>query len=414
MRNLQAYLREIRERAEKALTKPAAFGPDFDPALFLKEETGTAAAEGELSLRMKEAMLLSGFDPEERDRAGSFMQQNDAVLYEEVARAYQGQVEIMAIEKALEKYDWLWDYWWRAVPVDADKYTAFAELYHKGGYFIRILPGAQVDRPIQSCLLQSENESSQRVHNIIIAEEGSRAEIISGCTTIPRVETGMHLGISEFYVKKGAFLSFTMIHNWAEQFHVRPRSAAILEENATFINNYILLKPVRSLQSNPRAILQGKGARTRFNSIIYGQEDSVLDLGTVLELHGENTRGEAVSRAAADGRSRIMMRGKLLASSNTAQARLECKGILLSPHTEMAAIPELEVQGAPRADLSHEAAVGPISREAVEYLMARGLTEDEATSLLIQGFMKVGISGLPEILEKAVDEMVETVSLGTM
>ena len=53
MRNLQAYLREIRERAEKALTKPAAFGPDFDPALFLKEETGTAAAEGELSLRMK-------------------------------------------------------------------------------------------------------------------------------------------------------------------------------------------------------------------------------------------------------------------------------------------------------------------------------------------------------------------------
>ena len=195
-----------------------------------------------------------------------------------------------------------------------------------------------------------------------------------------------------------------MVHNWAEQFHVRPRSGAILEEDATFINNYLLLKPVRSLQSNPRAVLRGKGARTRFNSIVYGQEDTVLDLGTVLELHAENTRGEAVSRAAADGRSRIMMRGKLVASSNTAQARLECKGILLSPGTEMAAIPELEVQGAPRADLTHEAAVGPISREAVEYLMARGLTEEEATSLLLQGFMKVGITGLGDP-GKAVDEM---------
>jgi len=412
LRNLQTHLRELRERAEEALTRPAAFGPDFDPALFLKEEAGAVEAGEDLSRRMREAMLLSGFDPEERNRAGSFMQQNDDVLYEEVGRAYKGQVEIMAIEKALEKYDWLWDYWWQAVPVDADKYTAYAALYEKGGYFIRILPGAQVELPIQSCLLQSENESSQRVHNIIIAEEGSRAEIISGCTTIPQVVTGMHLGISEFFIKKGAFLSFTMIHNWAESFHVRPRSVAILEENATFINNYLLLKPVRSLQSNPRAILQGKGAKTRFNSIIYGQEDSVLDLGSVLELRAENTRGEAVSRAAADGRSRIMMRGKLVASSNTAQARLECKGILLSPNTAMAAIPELEVIGAPRADLSHEASVGPISREAVEYLMARGLTEEEAASLLIQGFMKVGITGLPEILEKAVDEMTETISLG--
>ena len=141
MRNLQTHLRQLRERAEKALTLPSPFGPDFDPALYLKEETGAAATGEDLSRRMQEAMLLSGFDPEERDRAGSFMQQNDAVLYEEVGRAYQGQVEIMAIEKALEKYDWLWDYWWQAVPVDADKYTAYAALYQKGGYFIRFYPG---------------------------------------------------------------------------------------------------------------------------------------------------------------------------------------------------------------------------------------------------------------------------------
>src|SRR5690554_4594216 len=232
MLNLQT---QIRERAEEALARPAVFGPDFDPTLYLKGETGTASVDGDLSRRMKEAALLSGFDPEENNRAGSYFQQNETVLYEQVSRAYQGQVEIMAIEKALEKYDWLWEYWWRTVPVDTDKYTAYTELYQKGGYFIRILPGARLDRPVQSCLLQSENESSQRVHNIIIAEEGSRAEIINGCTTVPRVEAGMHLGVSEFFLKKGAFLTFTMVHNWSENFHVRPRSAAVLDEDATFI-----------------------------------------------------------------------------------------------------------------------------------------------------------------------------------
>ena len=132
----------------------------------------------------------------------------------------------------------------------------------------------------------------------------------------------------------------------------------------------------------------------------------------MLELIGEETRGEAISRAAADDQAQVLMRGKLLAYSNSAQARLECKGMLLSEEARMQAIPELEVIKAPRADLNHEAAVGPISREAIEYLMTRGLTEEEATSLIIQGFMKVGIDGLPEILEKMVDEMAKSISEG--
>jgi hypothetical protein len=403
--------KDLKERAEKALKKPAVYGDDFDPSRFIREESNGKTAP-DLDQRLREAALMSGFDLEEKNRSGSYFQKNDQVLYEKVNQIYHGQVEIMAIEQALEKYDWLWDYWWSAVAVDADKYTAYTELYQKGGYFIRILPGARIDQPIQSCLLMSENQGSQRVHNIIIAEEGSRAEVISGCTTVPKVDAGMHLGVSEFFIKKGAFLSFTMIHNWAENFYIRPRTGAIVDEDATFINNYLLLNPVKSIQSNPRAILRGKGAKSRFNSIIYGRGNANLDLGSVIELVGEDTRGEAISRAAAGDRSQITMRGKLLARNDTAQARLECKGMLLSPESTMQAIPELEVKGAPQADLNHEAAVGPISREAVEYLMARGLNEEEATSLLIQGFMKVGISGLPKILEQMVDEMVQTISSG--
>ena len=408
MRRMQE---EIKEKARQALHKASKFGVDFDPSVYIKEEK-PRSEDSDLAKRIKEATIMSGFDLEEKNRSASYFQQNEKVLYERVNNIYHGQVEIMAIERALEKYDWLWDYWWRAAAVDTDKYTAYTELYQKGGYFIRILPGAKIEHPIQACLLLSENEGSQRVHNIIIAEENSYAEIISGCTTIPKIETGMHLGVSEFFIKRGANLSFTMVHNWAENFYVRPRTVAMLDENASFINNYILLKPVKSIQTNPRAILRGRGAKARFNSIIFGQENSDLDLGSVIELIGEETRAESISRAAAGSNSRIIMRGKLFARSNSAQARLECKGMLLSPASKMLAIPELEVDGAPRANLTHEAAVGPINKEAVEYLMARGLNEEEATSLIIQGFMKVGISGLPEVLKTMVDKVAGTITKG--
>lgn len=403
---------EIRKKAQAAVEKTSLYGVDFDPAVYITENEKNQTVDEDLDQRFKEAALLSGFDPEERERSGSYFQRNDEVLYERVADLYRGQVEIMNIERALDRYDWLWDYWWRAVAVDMDKFTAYTELYQRGGYFIRILPGVKLDTPLQSCLLLSENEGSQRVHNIIIAEEGSRAEIISGCSTVPKVEAGMHLGVSELFIKKGAYLSFTMIHNWAAGFHVRPRTAALVEEDGAFINNYILLKPVRSLQSNPKAVLEGRRARTRFNSIVHGRADSIMDLGSVIELVGEETRGEAISRAASNDLSQVLMRGKLIAHNNSAQARLECKGMLLSPGSRMRAVPELEVNKAPQADLTHEAAVGPISQEAVEYLMARGLREEEATSLLIQGFMKVGIKGLPEILSQMVEEMANSITAG--
>jgi len=101
-----------------------------------------------------------------------------------------------------EKYDWLGDYWWKAVSADTDKYTAHVELNNGDGYFIRALPGVKTTFPIQACLYLNKIGSIQDVHNIIIAEEGSELHIITGCTTSLHNEPGLHLGVSEFYIKK--------------------------------------------------------------------------------------------------------------------------------------------------------------------------------------------------------------------
>ena len=121
----------------------------------------------------------------------------------------------MSASEARDKYDGLEKYWGKAVPIDKDFYTRRAEEHQEHGYYIRSLPGAQISYPIQACLYLSEDKLAQDVHNIVIAEEGSNLNIITGCATAPGVRSGLHVGVSEFYVKKGATISFTMIHNWA-------------------------------------------------------------------------------------------------------------------------------------------------------------------------------------------------------
>jgi hypothetical protein len=399
---------ELRRLAESARNKKALYGEDIDLSIFEEPEEREGIEDlSKLPPEIQNVVVSSGIDITEKDRAGSFVQLDHSVIYQKIQSAYKGQLEIMSITDALEKYPELEEYWWKAVRVDQDKYTAYAELYPVHGYFIRIFPGQKVDRAIQACLLLEENAKAQNVHNIIIVEEGASAQVITGCSIAPKVKEGLHIGISEFYVKKGAKLVFTMIHNWAEGFHVRPRTGIIVEDDGIYVSNYVMLKPVRSIQSFPTAILEGENSKAVFNSLIYGLKDSDIDIGSRIILKGRNSSGEAISRAIVADRSKIYARGTLIAQNDESKAHLDCRGILFSNEGMMYAIPELIADRSPKSILSHEAAIGPIAEEEIEYLMTRGLSKDEAVSLITQGFMDVKILGLPKHLEDYIRKMIE-------
>jgi Fe-S cluster assembly scaffold protein SufB len=398
----------LRSRAIQAQSRPAAYGPDLDLSAFahpVERQRPHVEALRSLEQQVQEAALLVGIDSEETDRAASYFQIDYSAIYEAIQRRYQGQIELMTTEQALARYDWLREYWWQAVAVDQDKYTAAVELNQTGGFFLRVFAGQRVTQPIQACLLVQENHISQNVHNVIILEEGAEAQLITGCTLHPRVDTGLHIGVTEVFLKKGATLAETMIHNWAEGFHVRPRTAAIVDDGATYVNNYILLRPVRSVQAYPRVQLRGAGSRAQFNSIIVGVKDSLIDMGSYVELTGRGTRADAIARAVARDRSTIYMRGELVGQHNESRGHLDCRGMLLSESAKIHAIPELMADSAPGSQLSHEAAVGPIAEEAVEYLMTRGLPRDVAISTLVRGFMQLDLPGLPEILTKHIQRV---------
>jgi Fe-S cluster assembly scaffold protein SufB len=212
------------------------------------------------------------------------------------------------------------------------------------------------------------------------------------------------VGISEFFIKKDAKLSFTMIHNWAEDMAVRPRSAARVEEGGLFLNNYICMKPVRSLQMYPTSHLVGKNAIARFYSIIVGSPGSEYDIGGRIFLKKPGNRAEIIARMISNG-AKIINRGHLIGEVPDIKAHLECRGLLLNGGL-IHAIPELEghVDG---VEMSHEAAVGKIAEEEINYLMSRGLSQDEATSTIVRGFLNVDIPGLPPQLKAEIDKAIE-------
>jgi len=385
-----------KDKAKAAAAKPAALGEDIDLGIYVSsaEEQPYQADPSKLPAKAKEQMLGAGIildDPSQR--SGTFIQMDNAPVHSSVR---QEGVEVMAVSQALEKYDWLSDYWWQAVAVDTDKYTANIELSQHNGYFIRALPGYKTIYPVQACLYLAKARLAQNVHNIIIAEENSELHIITGCTTASNEEAGLHLGVSEFYIKRGAKVTFTMIHNWNPEVAVRPRTAAIVEENGLFLSNYALMKPVRSLQMYPAAICVGENAVVRYNSILVAAPGSSLDVGSRAILNAKGAKTEIVSRAITTG-GNILARGYIEGNAPDVKGHLECRGLILTEEGIIHAIPELRGTLA-GIDLSHEAAVGKIAEEEVNYLMARGLTRTEATATIVRGFLRVDIEGLPPLL----------------
>jgi hypothetical protein len=396
-----------KEKALKAREKPAALGPDLDLKGFTRDaKTWQCCPAPSLPKDIAQQALNVGVRSDEKGRAGTYFQIDHSTVFSATQKMFEGKAEVMSTEEAFEKYDWMDDYWWKVVDVDADKYTALAEMEWDKGYFIRALEGQNITLPLQACLFISKDNLNQNVHNVIIAEPNSEMHIITGCTVHPNVQRGLHVGISEFFVKEGAKLTFTMIHNWAQNFDVRPRTGAMIEDGATFANNYVCLKPVKSLQMYPVAYCKGVNSRVRFNSILYGAENSNLDVGSKVILQAAGSRGEVTTRAIASDNSQIYARGLLIGEHENSKAHLECRGLLLSDTSSIHAIPELiaKVKG---AELSHEAAVGKIAEDQIQYLMARGFSESEAVALIVRGFMDVSIFGLPSQLQEEIKKMVD-------
>ena len=353
----------------------------------------------------------AGVEIQENKRAGTFFHIDQKTIHSKVNELFEGKLELMDIKTALQKYDWLDNYMWKLVDKNKDEFTKKVAQDYSGGYFMRILPRAELTFPLQSCLLITQKNLEQRVHNIIIAEEASKANIITSCLQHSSVPNAAHLGISEIYVKKNAMLNFTMIHQWSENTLVRPRSAAEIDDGGIFVSNYVCMRPVRDVQMYPIAYCKGANSRVSFNSILYGHKNSQMDIGSKAVLRGKSSKAEMISRAIAREGSKMIIRGMIEGDSSECKGHLECRGLLMDDKSLLQSIPEL-IAKKKGVEITHEAAVGKISEKEITYLMTRKLSREQAVSLIIRGFMDVGILGLPAALNSEIKSIIDASTEG--
>lgn len=402
--------RNNNSRIKEALKKRAEYGEDVDLSDYEvgRRDKGVIEDLEGCENIYKETMESVGVTADEESRAATIMFIDNTMGH--CSSKLPEGVEIMSTAKALEKYDWLQDYAWSAVDPEKDKFTALAYLEKSDGYFIRIKSGYHIEDPIQSCMLIESAKTIQNIHNLIIIEDDASANLITGCATGTQAEESMHVGITEMFMGDNSDLTFSMIHNWGSKTVVRPRTAINIGKNSNYTNNYVILDDVGTLQTNPVANINGEGSSAKFNSMCIAQENSNIDNGSIVNLNAKNTSSEIISRSIIVG-GKMIARGRLVGNYPGVKAHLECKSILLSDVGSSIAIPELEANVSD-LEMTHEAAVGKIARNQIEYLMSRGLTEEEAVSMIVSGFLSGGIEGLPKELEDKIAEAISIADLG--
>ncbi|MFT0899454.1 SufB/SufD family protein [Candidatus Methanoprimaticola sp. MG2] len=395
------------QAVKDALSRKGAFGADIDLDRFDEGSKESVVIDDLESSDYKKYMERVGVVADEMDRAGTLLFIDNAPSH--CSTKPQEGLEMMSLQQALKAHDGLRDYMWKAVDPTKDKYTAKSFLEDADGYFIRVKAGHHIKAPVQTCMMLNTDKSIQNVHNIVIVEDDASLEMITGCSTSHHADDALHVGVSEIYIGDNAALTFSMIHSWGKQTGVRPRTGTIVGKNSAYTNNYVILNPVGTLQSFPSATL-GEGSSALYNTMCIAHEGSDIDTGGMVYLNGKRSNAQIMSRSISMG-GRMCARGRLIGNAPEVKAHLECRSIIMKDGGSTSAVPELEAHVAD-VEMTHEAAVGKIAQDQIEYLMSRGLDEDQAVSMIVRGFLSGSINGLPQELQNQLNDAIAKANLG--
>ncbi|MEM0377205.1 MAG: SufD family Fe-S cluster assembly protein [Thermofilum sp.] len=390
------------ERVRAALTKPAPFGVDVDLSKFGVGRTAIVSGEPD-RLLAESARQRVGVELEK----ASYVQVGETVFARAMAaKLAKLGVVVKPLRRALEEDELPRKLAWSIIDPATDKYTAYAYSYGEElGYYVYVPPGVKVPWPIYTCLSLFTGEEVQFAHNIVYVDEGGEAVVTTGCLVPHGVKGGVHIGISEFFVARGAKLAFAMIHAWGEGVYVRPRTAVRVEEGGEYLSYYAVYSPVASLQTYPTVHL-AEGARAKLVSVIAGIGSGEYDIGGRAVLEGPGASAELVSRVLAKGGAKVYSRAEVKATAPRAKGHIECLGVLMDSVSSIEAIPILS-STVQEVELSHEAAIGMIAGEKVEYLMSKGFTEEEARAILLRGFLSAEESALPDAVRPEISRIID-------
>lgn len=268
------------------------------------------------------------------------------------------------------------------------------------GYLI--LAAQNMKTSVQTCFLTSQSGFEQNVRNIVVVEDGATLDVFTGCLSNSHVKGNVHNAITDFFVGKNATLTFNMIHSWGETSKVFPKTVVHVDEGGTYISNYVVWEKVKEIRTNPKVYLKD-GAKSVMQSLIYSHPGSKLDIGGNMYFEGKESGGEIISNIVSEG-GEYRTQSEMVGVGDYCKGHIECNAVLLNRSGDVETVPILKAKN-PTVSMSHEASIGRISKEEIEYLQSKGLDEKRAQDLIVKGFVNDSVKKMPLVVQEKIEDM---------
>jgi len=336
-------------------------------------------------------------EAERKFLAGVGAQYESEVVYHSIREdlAKKGVI-FLDTDSALKEYPEIFrEHFGTVVPPADNKFAALNSAVWSGGSFIYVPKGVKVEIPLQAYFRINAKAMGQFERTLIIADEGASVHYVEGCTAPIYSRDSLHSAVVEVIAKKGAKVRYTTIQNWSKNVFNLVTKRAVAYENATveWIDGNLGSKVTMKY---PCVYLLGRGAKAEILSVAYAGREQHQDAGAKVIHVAPDTTSTITSKSISKNGGRATYRGllKVHKGATGVKANVRCDALLLDEYSRSDTYPTMEIEEE-QVSIGHEATVGKISEEQIFYLMSRGLSESEALTAIVLGFIEPFSKELP-------------------
>lgn len=411
IKNEPDWMREFRLRSLEIFeSKPMPkWGGDIaldfqDIFYYLKPTEQQGRTWDDVPAEIKETFDRLGIPEAERQYlAGVKAQFESEVVYGSLEEdlAKQGVIFTDTDTAVREHPDLLREYFGKTIPPEDNKFAALNSAVWSGGSFIYVPPGVKIDFPLQAYFRINAEQMGQFERTLIIVDEGAQIHYVEGCTAPMYTTESLHSAVVEVIVKKDARCRYTTIQNWANNIYnlVTKRAMAYQDATMEWVDGNL---GSRLTMKYPAVYMMEPGARGEILSIAFSSAGQHQDAGAKLVHCAPNTTGQIISKSISKNGGRSSYRGlvKVESGAKNAKCNVVCDALILDAESQSDTYPYIEI-AEQDVSIGHEASVSRIGEEQMFYLTSRGLTEAEASTMIVNGFIEPLVKELP--MEYAVE-----------
>lgn len=328
--------------------------------------------------------------------------ESEVVYHNMLEEVRQKGVIFLSSDMGLKMYPELFrKYFGTVIPMADSKFSALNGACWSGGSFIYVPKGVRLEKPLQSYFRINNEKTGQFERTLIIADEGSDIHYVEGCTAPVYMKESLHSGVVEIVVLKGAHVRYTTIQNWSNNILNLVTQRALVEEGGfmEWVDGNI---GSMTTMKYPACILKGDNSRGSTITIAVGSKGQYQDSGARMIHIGKNTSSSIVSKSVAHNGGTTNFRGtvRFEPTATGSKSHIECDTLLLDDLSRADTLPKNEMKN-DDSFIEHEATVSKLNEEQLFYLMSRGLSKEEATQMIVMGFIAPFSNELP--MEYAVE-----------